>query len=77
MSKKCEICEKKGMRGNSIVRRGKAKKEGGVGQKITGITKRDFLPNLQSRRIIKDGKVIKAFVCVKCMKSGKIAFATR
>jgi large subunit ribosomal protein L28 len=63
------------MTGNSIVRRGKAKKEGGVGKKTTGISKRRFNPNLQSRRIIINGRVRKVLICVRCIKSGNVAFA--
>jgi len=34
----CFVCGKRPITGNSIARRGKAKKEGGVGKKITGIS---------------------------------------
>lgn len=77
MSRHCEICDKKAISGNSIRRRGKAKREGGVGKKTTGITKRKFLPNLQKRRLIINGKVKKVFVCTKCIKSGKLNFVSR
>lgn len=77
MSKKCYVCGKKVMRGNSIARRGKAKKEGGVGKKTTGISKRNFLPNLQTKRTIEDGKKIKISVCAKCIKKGDISFVSR
>jgi large subunit ribosomal protein L28 len=77
MSRRCEICSKKTIGGNSIKRRGKAKREGGVGKKTTGITKRKFFPNLQKRRIIVDGKVKKVFVCTKCIKSAKLNFVAR
>ena len=71
MSRRCVICKKKTLSGNSITRRGMAKAKGGVGKKITSTTKRKFFPNLQKRKIIIDGKTEKAFVCVKCIKSGK------
>jgi len=77
MSRKCELCHKKPMSGNSITRRGLAKKVGGVGIKITSTTKRVFQPNLQTRRIKEDGKIRKILVCAKCMKAGKVIFATR
>jgi hypothetical protein len=35
--------------GRSIARRGKAKHLGGVGRKVTGITKRKFKPNIPVR----------------------------
>ena len=77
MSRRCVICDKKAIGGNSIRRRGKAKREGGVGKKTTGITKRRFLPNLQKRRLIINGKAKRVLVCAKCIKSGKLNFAAR
>lgn len=77
MSRRCAICSKKAITGNSIARRGKAKSEGGVGKKTTGITKRRFLPNLQKRRVIFNGKIKKILVCTKCIKRGKLTFAVR
>lgn len=75
MSRKCKICGKGTLIGSTITRRGKAKKEGGVGKKTTGITKREFSPNLQTKRIIVNGKAEKALVCTKCIKSKKLTFA--
>ncbi|MDD5422807.1 MAG: 50S ribosomal protein L28 [Candidatus Omnitrophota bacterium] len=72
MSKVCYSCGKKPVAGRTIVRRGLAKKKGGVGQKITGITARRFLPNLKSVRAIIDGTPQRVTVCVKCLKAGKI-----
>ena len=72
MSKICYICGKKPAAGRTIKRRGLAKKKGGVGQRITGISKRRFLPNLQRVRALIDGKVKKVRVCTKCLKAGKI-----
>ncbi len=74
MARKCAICGKKAISGNSITRRGLAKKKGGVGKKTTGITKRKFQPNLQRKRVIIDGKIRKILVCTKCIKSGKLIF---
>jgi large subunit ribosomal protein L28 len=72
MSRVCTICGKKPQAGRSIKRRGKAKKKGGVGQKITGISKRFFLPNLQKVKTIVNGTVKRINVCAKCIKAGKI-----
>ena len=77
MSRKCEICRKKAITGNTIARRGLPKKKGGVGLKTTGITKRKFLPNLQSKRIVIDGRIKKVLVCTKCIKSGKLVLPLR
>ncbi len=75
MSKVCAICGKGPVAGRSIARRGMAKKKGGVGKRITGITKRRFLPNLQTVRTIIDGSVKKIKVCAKCLKAGKVTRA--
>jgi large subunit ribosomal protein L28 len=76
MSKICEVCGKKPVAGRTIVRRGLAKKKGGVGQKITGITARRFLPNLKTVRALVNGVPRKITVCVKCLKAGKVRKAT-
>ena len=69
----CFACGKRPITGNSIARRGMAKKKGGVGKKITGITRRRFFPNLQSIRIVlQSGTVKRVPVCTGCIKAGKI-----
>lgn len=77
MANKCSICEKKTRHGNSIARRGLPKKKGGVGLKTTGITKRLFKVNLQRIHIIQDNKVVRVFVCTKCIKAGKVKKAVQ
>jgi len=71
MARVCEICQKKTTAGGSIARRGLPKKKGGVGLRVTGHTKRRFLPNLQRVRAVVDGKVRRLTLCTRCMKSGK------
>ncbi len=72
MSRVCTICGKRTQAGRSLKYRGIAKKKGGIGLKITGITKRTFKPNLQKIRIISGGTVKRVLVCAKCLKAGKI-----
>lgn len=72
MSRVCAICGKKPSAGRSIKRRGMAKKKGGVGRKITGVSKRNFSPNLQKVRAIINGTVKRILVCAKCLKAGKV-----
>ena len=76
MSKICFICGKKPVAGRTIKHRGLAKAKGGVGQKITGVNKRRFLPNLKSVRTVIDGSSMRIRVCVKCLKAGKVKKAT-
>lgn len=73
MSKICAVCGKKPVAGRTIKRRGLAKKKGGVGQKITGVNPRRFLPNLKIiRAIMSNGSTKRIRVCVKCLKAGKV-----
>ena len=58
MSRRCEICDKGQVRGNSILRRGQAKKKGGIGQHVTAVTPRLFKPNLQTVRAVIDGDAL-------------------
>ena len=68
--RRCRVCGKGPLRGYSISRRGLAKKKGGVGRKITGRTKRSFLPNLQRVRALVDGAVVRIPVCTSCLRAG-------
>ncbi len=68
----CAICGKKPSLGNQITRRGKAKYLGGVGRKITGISRRKFKPNLQRVRVETDGRVQRLRVCTQCLRTGKV-----
>jgi len=72
MSRVCAICGKGPVAGKTIVRRGLAKRKGGVGRKIVRTTRRRFLPNLVTIKAMvgKSRKTIK--VCVKCLKSEKV-----
>ncbi len=72
MGMQCEVCGKKPVLGNQIARRGKAKYLGGVGRKITGISRRTFRPNLQRIQVEVDGTVQRMRVCVLCIRSGRV-----
>ena len=78
MSRVCDYSGKRPRVGNKIVRRGKAKREGGIGQNVTGITKRRWKPNLQRIRIIdENGTVRRVKVCARYIKAGKFVKAPR
>lgn len=72
MGMQCAVCGKKPVPGNHYARRGKAKYLGGVGRKVTGISRRAFVPNLQSIQIEINGTVKRERVCVQCIRSGRI-----
>lgn len=59
-------------RGNKLCQRGKPKYLGGNGRKTTGITKRKFKQNLQTIRVMEDGKVVRRKVPVRLIRSGAV-----
>lgn len=69
MSRVCDMCGKGPIVVNSVTRRGKARAAGGVGRKVTGVSKSRQVPNLQSTLIVKGGVGIRMRVCTKCMRS--------
>lgn len=78
MARMCEICGKSSQMGNSIETRGKAKYLGGVGTKVTGITRRQFRPNLQKiRAALPQGGTRSMRVCTQCIRSGRVRKAVR
>ncbi len=73
MARVCEVCGKGPSVGNKIETRGKAKYLGGVGTKVTGITRRQFRPNLQTvHAALPNGGAKSMKVCVQCIRSGAI-----
>ncbi|MBM7623322.1 50S ribosomal protein L28 [Sporohalobacter salinus] len=72
MAKCCEICGKGSNQANAVTRRGKAKKEGGVGRNVTQRAKRTQKPNLQKVKAMVDGSPKRIHVCTKCLKAGKV-----
>jgi len=78
MARVCEICGKSSQVGNRVETRGKAKYLGGVGTKVTGITRRKFKPNLQRVRITTaNGTNKTARVCAQCLRSGAVQRVVR
>jgi large subunit ribosomal protein L28 len=58
--------------------RGKAKYLGGVGTKITGITRRKFKPNLQQVKVVTPNGTHKSMrVCTRCLRSGAVRKVVR
>ena len=77
MAKVCDLCGKHPVTGRSIVRRGMAKKEGGVGRKVVRVSHRRFLPNLQRVRALINGGTRRIRVCTACLRSGKVLKAAQ
>ena len=78
MSRECQVCGKKAEMGNSVAHRGKAKYLGGVGTKITGITRRQFRPNLQKVHVTTPNGTHKTMrVCTQCIRNGAVTKKVR
>jgi large subunit ribosomal protein L28 len=59
--------------GNQVTHRGKAKYLGGVGTKVTGISRRQFRPNLQKVHVSTSNGTRKTVrVCTQCIRSGAV-----
>lgn len=77
MARICAITGKGPMKGNSITRSGKAKKKGGIGTHVTGVSKRRFFPNLQNVKAVIDGEVRYIRVTAKAIKKGLVVKAPK
>ena len=73
MARACEVCGKQAQMGNQIETRGKAKYLGGVGTKITGISRRQFKPNIQTVKVVTENGTHKSMkVCAQCIRGGAV-----
>jgi large subunit ribosomal protein L28 len=78
MARECDVCGKGAQFGNQVTTRGKKKYLGGVGTKITGISRRKFRPNLQHVRVTTPTSSNKAInVCTQCLRSGAVTKVVR
>ena len=72
------MCGKGASMGNSVTIRGKAKYLGGVGTKVTGISRRQFQPNLQRLHVtIGKGTNTTMLVCTQCIRTGVVTKVVR
>ena len=72
MAKACFFTGKTSAFGNQKTYRGKAKYLGGVGKKITGISRRKFKPNLQKVRAVVNGETVRIWVSTAAIRSGLV-----
>ncbi|HEX3598835.1 MAG TPA: 50S ribosomal protein L28 [Lacipirellulaceae bacterium] len=78
MARQCSVCGKSAQLGNQVTTRGKKKYLGGVGTKITGISRRQFKPNLQRvNTMTPTGSHKAVLVCVQCIRSGGVTKVVR
>ncbi len=72
MARVCDYCGKRTESGAQLARRGLPKKQGGIGLRVTGHTKRKFKPNVQRIAAVVDGVTTRVKVCTRCIKSGRV-----
>ena len=77
MGRQCLFTGKRTTIGRQKTYRGKAKYLGGVGRKVTSISKRKFKPNIQRVRAVIDGRVCRVRVSAKAIRMGLIVKPVR
>jgi large subunit ribosomal protein L28 len=68
MAKTCAVTGKNSIVINTVNRRGKAKREGGVGRKTTGIAKVRKYANLQKKTVLVDGEKQTMWLSARAMR---------
>lgn len=71
MTKECQVTGKKAGRGYKYTTRGIAKKNKGIGIKVTGKTLRRFLPNLVTKRFwfAEENRFISLKLCTSAIRT--------
>lgn len=78
MGQVCDVCGKRPSFGNQVTTRGRAKYLGGVGVKTTGVSRRQFKPNLRRVRIsTPEGTHRTIRACTQCLRSGLVTKIVR
>ena len=72
MGRTCDITGVGTSRGNRVRYRGKAKYLGGIGKKVTSVSRRSFKPNLQEVNALVDGTPTKLRVTARAIKAGLV-----
>ena len=71
MPYRCHFTGRRTVSGWTKSEKGK-RKDGGVGNKVKGRTKRAVKPNLKKVRAVVDGKVVRVWASTKAIKSGMV-----
>ncbi len=72
MPRVCHFTGKRTTVGRSRRSRGRPKYLGGIGLKVTALSKRTFKPNLQIVRAMVDGRPMRIKVCTRAIKQGLV-----
>jgi len=71
MPRVCHFTGRKTVAGWQKAEKGK-RKDGGVGNKVKGRSKRKVKPNLRKVRCVIDGKVVSVYASTRAIKSGLV-----
>ncbi len=71
MPRVCHFTGRRTVAGWTKCEKGK-RRDGGVGNKIKGRTKRAVKPNLRKVRAVIDGKVVRVYASTKAIRSGLV-----
>lgn len=69
MSRECYLTGKKSLVVNSVIRRGKARAKGGVGRKVTGMTKRVQKANLHKKTVRENGETKTVWLSANALRT--------
>ncbi len=72
MPRVCHFTGARTSKGNKVRHRGRAKYLGGVGTKVTSITRRTFKPNIQRVTAVIDGRPTRIKVSVRAIRQGLV-----
>jgi large subunit ribosomal protein L28 len=72
MARVCDFCDRGTESGAQVARRGLPKKQGGIGLRITGRTKRKFKVNIQRVTGLVHGERKRVKICARCLKAGRL-----
>ena len=68
MSARCDVCGKEPSFGRAVARLGR----NALKRRVKGRSPRMFKPNIQNFHTIVDGSPVRAKLCTKCIKRGKV-----
>ncbi|WP_412026558.1 50S ribosomal protein L28 [Deinococcus yunweiensis] len=69
MSRVCYLTGKASRVVNRVTRRGKARAQGGVGRKVTGVSARTQHPNLQKKTIREHGQLRRVWLSTSALRT--------
>ena len=72
MPRVCHFTGARTTTGRKIRYRGRPKYQGGIGLKVSGLSRRKFKPNIQTVRAVVDGKPTRVKATTRAIRNGKV-----